>query len=264
MDYMAFVLFGRGEALAHAEAANDEVFADVALHLQDLVLDSADVDEFLRDLAGYAAARLSSQDREVFCGVAVERHKKATAIAGSDPCIRTLDQLQDKYGYGPGITAMRTTDTVLVPDVSQEKRWPAYASALSRQGLFSAVSVPLVLGEDIRGALSLYCRRLQAFSSEDIATARAFSGQVSKSLRLALRIGRLQDTRDSMSAAMKSRTVIDLATGAIMAQSHCSQHQAFSVLLQASNTRNMKLKDVAATVVASIPGSSGISTYFDE
>ncbi|HET7784088.1 GAF and ANTAR domain-containing protein [Pseudarthrobacter sp. GA104] len=250
--------------MAHAEAANDEVFADVALHLQDLVLDSADVDEFLRDLAGYAAARLSSPDREVFCGVAVERHKKATAIAGSDPCIRTLDQLQDKYGYGPGITAMRTTDTVLVSDVSQEKRWPAYASALSRQGLFSAVSVPLVLGEDIRGALSLYCRRLQAFSSEDIATARAFSGQVSKSLRLALRIGRLQDTRDSMSAAMKSRTVIDLATGAIMAQSHCSQHQAFSVLLQASNTRNMKLKDVAATVVASIPGSSGISTYFDE
>lgn len=250
--------------MAHAEAANDEVFADVALHLQDLVLDSADVDEFLRDLAGYAAARLSSPDREVFCGVAVERHKKATAIAGSDPCIRTLDQLQDKYGYGPGITAMRTTDTVLVSDVSQEKRWPAYASALSRQGLLSAVSVPLVLGEDIRGALSLYCRRLQAFSSEDIATARAFSGQVSKSLRLALRIGRLQDTRDSMSAAMKSRTVIDLATGAIMAQSHCSQHQAFSVLLQASNTRNMKLKDVAATVVASIPGSSGISTYFDE
>ena len=47
--------------MAHAEAANDEVFADVALHLQDLVLDSADVDEFLRDLAGYAAARLSSR-----------------------------------------------------------------------------------------------------------------------------------------------------------------------------------------------------------
>lgn len=250
--------------MAHAEAANDEVFTDVALHLQDLVLDSPDVDQFLQDLARYAAGRFSSPDRKIFCGVAVERHKKATAIAGSDPCIRILDQLQNKYGDGPGVTAMRTANTVLVADVSQEKRWPAYAGALSRQGLSSAVSVPLGLGEDIRGALSLYCGQLQAFSSEDIATARAFSGQVSKSLQLVLRIGKLQDTRDSMSAAMKSRTVIDLATGAIMAQSHCSQHQAFSVLLQASNTRNMKLKDVAATVVASIPGSSGISTYFDE
>ncbi len=250
--------------VAHAEAANDDVFADVALHLQDLVLDSANIDEFLRDLASYSARRLSSGDREILCGVAVERQKKATAIAGSDPCIRVLDQLQNKYGDGPGITAMRTMDTVLVPDVSQERRWPAYASALSGQGLFSAVSVPLALGEDTRGALSLYSVRLQAFSSEDIATVRAFSGQVSKSLRLALRIGKLQDTKDSMSAAMKSRTVIDLATGAIMAQSRCSQHQAFSVLLQASNTRNMKLKEVAATVVASIAGSSGTSTYFDE
>lgn len=250
--------------MAHAEAANDEVFADVALHLQDLVLDSADVDEFLQDLASYSAGRFSRPDREIRCGLTVERHKKATAIAGSDPCIRVLDQLQNKYGDGPGITAMRTTDTVLVPDVSQEKRWPAYANALSGQELFSALSVPLALGEDTRGALSLYCGRLQAFSSEDVATARAFAGQASKSLRLALRIGKLQDTRDGMSAAMKSRTVIDLATGAIMAQSRCSQHQAFSVLLQASNTRNMKLKDVAATVVASIAGSSGTTTYFDE
>lgn len=250
--------------MAHAEAANDEVFADVALHLQDLMLESPDVDQFLRGLASYSAGRLSSPDREIFCGVAVERHKKATAIAGSDPCIRILDQLQNKYGDGPGITAMRTTDTILVPDAGQEKRWPAYAGALSGQGLFSALSVPLALGEDTRGALSLYCGQVQAFSSQDISTARAFSGQVSKSLRLALRIGKLQDTRDSMSAAMKSRTVIDLATGAIMAQSRCSQHQAFTVLLQASNTRNIKLKDVAATVVASIAGTSGISTYFDE
>jgi GAF domain-containing protein len=261
---MAFVLFGRGEVVAHAEAAHDEVFADVALHLQDLVLDSASVDQFLRDLASYSAGRLSSPDREIFCGVAVERHKKAMAIAGSDPCIRILDQLQTKHGDGPGITAMRTKETVLVPDVSREKRWRAYASALSGQGLFSAVSLPLALGEDTRGALSLYCGRPQAFTGEDIATARAFSGQVSKSLRLALRIGKLQDSRDSMSAAMKSRTVIDLATGTIMALSRCSQHQAFTVLLEASNTRNLKLKEVAANVVASIAGSSGTSTYFDE
>ena len=250
--------------MAHAEAANDEVFADVALHLQDLVLDSATVDEFLRGLASYSAGRFSSPDREIFCGIAVQRQKKATAIAGSDPCIRILDQLQNKHGDGPGITAMRTKDTVLVPDASQEKRWPAYTSALSGQGLFSAVSVPLALGEGTCGALSLYGGQPQAFSSEDTATARAFSGQVSKSLRLALRIGKLQDIRDSMSAAMKSRTVIDLATGAVMAQSRCSQHQAFTVLLEASNTRNLKLKDVAATVVASITGSSGTSTYFDE
>jgi AmiR/NasT family two-component response regulator len=67
-----------------------------------------------------------------------------------------------------------------------------------------------------------------------------------------------------MSAAMQSRTVIDLATGAIMAQNRCSQAAAFQVLREASNSRNVKLRDVAATVVSSVAGGTDTFTYFDE
>ncbi|TLM75518.1 GAF and ANTAR domain-containing protein [Pseudarthrobacter sp. NamB4] len=250
--------------MMHAEAAHDEVFADVALHLQDLVLDSTDMDQFLGDLALYSAARLSSPGTQLYCGVAVERKKKPTAAAGSDPSVRMLHQLLNKYGDGSGLTAMRRAAPVLIPDAGKEKRWPEYAAALVRQGFSSAVSLPLALDEDASGALSLYCGQRHGFSSEDIAAAQAFTAQVSKSLRVALRIDKLQDVREGMSAAMKSRTVIDLATGAIMAQNRCSQREAFNVLLLASNTRNKKLKDVAAAVITSVSGSSKTFTYFDE
>ena len=63
---------------------------------------------------------------------------------------------------------------------------------------------------------------------------------------------------------MQSRTAIDIATGVIMAQNRCSQEVALKVLKTASSLRNMKLRDVAASVAASVSGDTAISTYFDE
>lgn len=247
-----------------ADVSNHEVFTDVAQHLQDLVLDSPEVGQFLDELAVYSAARLSSPGREVSCGISVIRHKKATTVASSSPCARAMDQLQHKYGDGPCLTAMRGMVTVLVPDLRLEGRWPAYVQAVTGLGILSVIGVPLQLEGPSRAALNLYSELPHAFSGQPIASAEAFAEQASKGLQLALRLGQLQDTRDDMSAAMKSRTVIDLATGAIMAQNGCSQNEAFKVLLQASNTRNIKLSEVAARVLSSISGDATTATYFDE
>ena len=50
---------------------------------------------------------------------------------------------------------------------------------------------------------------------------------------------------------MKSRTVINLATGILMAQSRCSQSEAFELLTKVSNTRNVKLRIVAEEIPVS-------------
>jgi AmiR/NasT family two-component response regulator len=58
---------------------------------------------------------------------------------------------------------------------------------------------------------------------------------------------------------MQSRTIIDMAVGVVMAQSGSSQDEAVRILTRASNSRNIKLRDVASTVVDSVgrkdPGS---------
>lgn len=246
-----------------SELTAAELLGDVALHLQDLALDSPDVEQFLDDLARYTASRLSSPEHELFCGITLIRRKKATTVASSDPSARLMDETENSYGDGPCLTAMRHLVTVHVPDLLREQRWPECMAAVAGQGVRSILGVPLALEGETRAALNLYCRDPHGFSGATIASAEAYAWQASKSLRLALRMAQLQEARDNMSAAMRSRTVIDLATGAIMAQNRCGQEAAFGILRSASMTRNVKLHEVAAGIVAAL-ANNPVSTYFDE
>ena len=52
---------------------------------------------------------------------------------------------------------------------------------------------------------------------------------------------------------MDTRRTIDLALGVLMERMTCDAEQAFTVLRKYSQTSNIKLRDVARQVVASIP-----------
>ncbi|MDQ0620192.1 GAF and ANTAR domain-containing protein [Arthrobacter globiformis] len=237
---------------------------DVAGRLQELVLESVDVGEFLQELAEYSGAFFSAPHIKVRCAFTVLRRKKAATVASSDAQARMLDEVQLEFGEGPCLAAMAEMCIVHVPDVASEPRWPAYMSAVAGRGVGSILAVPLGLEAETRAALNLFSPRPHGFTGEDISGAEEFAAQASKSLRLALRMARLTEARNDLAAAMQSRTSIDIATGIIMAQNRCSQEAALRVLKTASSLRNLKLRDVAASVAASVGGDSALSTYFDE
>ena len=120
-----------------------EVFADVAAHVQDLVLQSPDVVRLLDSLALYAVARLGSVGRELFCGICVSRPKKPTAEAASDTKARLLGQLELRHGQGPGDSAVSSGSTMHVNDLREEARWPDYTAAATHQGACSVLAMPL-------------------------------------------------------------------------------------------------------------------------
>jgi AmiR/NasT family two-component response regulator len=93
---------------------------------------------------------------------------------------------------------------------------------------------------------------------------QAYAYHASKALRLVVRISQLADAKADLAAAMESRTTIDLATGAIMAQNRCSQETAVKILKIASSTRNVKLRDIAASVVASLSQDPSVRTHFED
>jgi AmiR/NasT family two-component response regulator len=82
-------------------------------------------------------------------------------------------------------------------------------------------------------------------------------------VRLAVRISGLAETKNNLAAALESLTTIDLAACAIMSQNRCNQETAMRILKIASSTRNIKLRDVAASVVAAISGDQTTRTHFD-
>lgn len=128
----------------------------------------------------------------------------------------------------------------------------------------SSLRIPVVLDEENSAIVSLYSPLADAFSADDVAAAQQVVAESAQALLLALRISQLSDSRDDLAAAMQSRTIIDMAIGAIMAQNRCGREGAFKILRNTSNNRNMKIRDVAATVVAAIAGDTDTSARFED
>jgi GAF domain-containing protein len=234
-----------------------------ALQLQDLIMDTENVEDFLDRLAGFAAATLSrSVDAEIECGVTLQRRKRTMTVAGSSPRAVTLDRIEQSLGDGPCIAALRAKSVVLLADVDADARWPDYQRQLAAHGCRSTLGVPLEIGEDAAAALNFFASGTGLFTAEVAEEAAGFADLAGRALRLAVRIGTAQSRAEDLQAAMEHRTAIDLACGVIMAQSRCSQDEAMAILTKVSSNRNQKLRDVAADILRNLPGEE-IRTHFE-
>jgi hypothetical protein len=234
----------------------------VVEYVQDLLLDTQDVEDFLNELAGYSAANLSTPQSQVLAGITLLRQRTAGTVASSSPRAQLLDELQYSYGDGPCLRSCREGTLVYVPDLLKERTWPEYAETVAAHGIRSVLAVPFDLsGDDAHAGLNLYSDQPDAFGPDSIKRAISYVSQASKGLRLAVLLGQHSDTSANLKAAMESRTVIDMAVGIIIAQNRCSQDEAFNILKSASSSRNIKLRDVASAIVESA-GAGPVSTHF--
>ena len=74
--------------------------------LQELVLSSGDLEEFLGELAQHSANGPFRAERQIICAVTVLRPKKPATIGASSQRAFELEELQAEAGEGPSIAAM--------------------------------------------------------------------------------------------------------------------------------------------------------------
>ncbi|WP_347877652.1 ANTAR domain-containing protein [Paenarthrobacter sp. MSM-2-10-13] len=79
-----------------------------------------------------------------------------------------------------------------------------------------------------------------------------------------MRIAAADTLAEDLKAAMARRTAIDLACGMIMAQSRCTQDEAFAFLQKASQNRNEKLHAVAEGIITGTNRGSATTTFFQD
>jgi GAF domain-containing protein len=236
---------------------------DAALQLQDLLMGTENVEEFLGRLAEFSAATLShAAGAEIECGVTLQRRRRTMTVAGSSPRAVILDRIEQSMGDGPCIEALRTRSIVVLPNVDTDPRWPEYQVQLAAQGVRSTLGVPLEIGGDALAALNFFGSDTGLFTEDIIAKASGFADLAGRSLRLAVRIGTAQSRAEDLQAAMEHRTAIDLACGVVMAQNRCSQEEAMGILTRVSSNRNQKLRDVAAEVLRNLTAGE-VRTHFD-
>lgn len=235
---------------------------DVQNMLQDMVVVSACLEDFLGGLVEAAVSVLGGTDPAPLVSAALCRLRTRATIVGSSPMARQLTDMQYRIDDGPSLHAAATGRTAKVDDAGSDARFPLYLSTVARSRIRSVLCVPLRLDGPDRATLTLYSLRPDAFCDESVASVELFAQKASPSLRLAVRLARLTDRADHLTAAMRSRTTIDLAAGVIMAQNRCTQDEAIEILRAASSVRNMKLRDLAAFVLSNT-SEAAVTTHSD-
>ncbi|WP_430296893.1 GAF and ANTAR domain-containing protein [Sinomonas sp. B1-1] len=230
--------------------------------LLDLLLDSPDLSTFLTRVSQRAAEALSGTG-EVSCSVTLDRDGRRSTVASSDAMAEAMDEIQYASGEGPCQESVSTERTVYVPDLRTTKRYPRYREAVDGAPLRSvfATPIPLPTSAKATAALNSYSTEPEGFSAELRSEAEELAALASRSVQLAIRCAQESERAADLAAALESRTTINLAAGVIMAQSNCTPAQAIEVLKSASMHRNMKLRDVASTVLARF-GDANPETHF--
>lgn len=175
--------------------------------------------------------------------------RAVTAVYVDDE-VMALDQSQYDADRGPCLEAFRTKQVIRLGDATAEARWPEFADAARQHRIYSSLSLPLIVGDDGIGALNLYARDRDHFPPEASELGMEFAGQSAIAVANAKAYWEQASLAQQLQSALESRAVIEQAKGVIMSNMGCTADEAFDLLRQQSQAENVKLRDVAAEIVA--------------
>ena len=199
----------------------------------------------LNSVVDLAAATIDGCD---LAGIFLLDGDVVTTPAHTDPIVIEADSLQNRTGEGPCLDAITQPMVFYAEDLRSDLRWPTFAPLAIAAGICSVLALPL--SADARlGALNLYVRFPIAFGVVDRAKAAILASL--SSLALTMAHSHEDEERQALNfhAALNSREIIGEALGILMERERISAEQAFDILRRASQHLNIKLREVAQTLV---------------
>lgn len=181
----------------------------------------------------------------------VENNQPRTA-AFTGPLSVRLDERQYVTGFGPCTDAAISAQTIVVSHGAADTPYPEFSASCLEAGITHTVSVGMPVAQRTSGAINVYANTGQPIGSAAIHLAEMFAGYAAVTIANATHFKNAADQAKHMHIAMESRAVIEQAKGVIMAQSRCSDDEAFAVLTKTSQRQNRKLRQVAEAVVESV------------
>lgn len=231
---------------------SDEAFRHrVWTRLERLLAESASIEDYLRATAEITGELIGVAGSY---SIATELYGYLYTAATNDRDAWQADQVEFDTAAGPCVEALRDGATNEVVDLSTDGRWPAWATMATVLGFGSAGGIPAEVSAGQRIALDLYAPATGAFSGEPMQRASLLVQELARTLPTAMRLFEQTKRATDLQEALASRSTIDQALGVMMAQNRCSRDEAFGILRRASQHRNLKLRDLAATVIERFTG----------
>ncbi|MFD4676139.1 ANTAR domain-containing protein [Lentzea sp. NPDC058450] len=216
------------------------------------------LDEALQRLAETAARAIPDADAVTVSVVNDDQHRMA---ATTDSTMAGIDERQHRAGRGPGLESATLLKAVRAAVGEHRELWPEFETAAEERGIRAYLSVPVVLaatddaGACHIGSLNVYSYTATAFDPFDEGLLRLFTTAASAAITGAQRWQHSHRQVEQLERALSSRAVIDQAEGVLMAVHACTADEAFAKLVHNSQRDNVKLRIVAANLLASVTRS---------
>jgi ANTAR domain len=177
-----------------------------------------------------------------------------TTPVETDPLATRLDEIQYRLDEGPCVEATRTAGlgVTFSPDLGRHSAYPRFGRAAAALGVHSVLAIGMFPhgGDAPRmGALNIYSYEVGGLDEldRDIALVLAAHGSTALAATTSVTAAELEVTQ--LRLALNSRDVIGQAKGILMERRRISADEAFDVLRKASQSLNVKLTQVATTLV---------------
>jgi GAF domain-containing protein len=205
-----------------------------------------------------APATVLDRVTELAC-TAIEGCDLASITSMSDELFETIayshvdaleiDEAQYADDRGPCLYAYRRRELVSVPSMGHGDSWAAFRAAAVAHNVRSSFSLPMATGVVRVGALNLYGRSDNAFNAVPPAAALLFAKQAAAAIWTTRTQTSTREVVRHLETALETREIIGMAKGVIMVNDKLTPDDAFGVLVRASQSRNVKLRDLAVETI---------------
>jgi GAF domain-containing protein len=200
----------------------------------------------LTQIAEFAVEAIPNADG---AGLTLLRADRPQTVVASAAFVQAIDDVQYGIGEGPCITAVADRRTVVSGSLGGDPQWPRFGPRIGRMGVHSALSLPLLLGAQVIGAMNVYSRAKDAFNVAAMRLGEQFAQPAAVSVHNAAVLTQTQETVEHLTAALINRATIDQALGIIMSRTGADPDEAFERLRALSQNGKIKVSELAQNMV---------------
>lgn len=216
-----------------------DLFAEIAL---DLHKHRDDPQRTVAEIVGWAQKAANCAGAGVMF---LHSGRQVDAPIASSPSIQEAHDIQLTLKEGPCLDAALGTNlfTYVTHDAAEDLRYPRWGPAMAELGFHSILSAPLRTDERHYGSLNLFSTERSAFDHDDVAVTELLTRHASVAYASS-------QEGHGLRAAIDTRKMIGQAQGILMERYDLDADAAFEFMRRQSQTRNKKLRDIAAWIVA--------------
>ena len=234
--------------------------ADAIEGLRDLFAAEEPLDVIAARVAETAVAAIPNADA---ISITVLTWPDARTAASTHECALELDHKQYASARGPCLEAAWQRTPVRAVIGEEHQRWPEFVETAERLGIRASLSVPLLIAgvgeeQELVGSLNIYSHIATAFDPFDAALMRLYTVAAGQAISNAGRWQNSRETVTQLETALLSRSDIDMAKGALIALHGCDPGEAFARLVDESQRRNIKLRDIALEILQRMKASHAL------